>query len=119
MADDRDRNPRFTFGSDDGDDRRGARRRPGMGRLLTVLGVLAVVAGAAAYAWLYHPEAVRGLVGDTPLAPPPTTTRVYKWQGPAGDWNITQQPPPEGVPYEVLEVRGDTNVMPLVPPQED
>ena len=42
--------------------------------------------------------------------------RVYKWRNAKGEWQITDQLPPEGIEYERLEYREDENVIPL-PPQ--
>ena len=44
------------------------------------------------------------------------TVRVYKWRNAKGEWQITDQLPPEGIEYERLEYREDENVLPL-PPQ--
>jgi len=44
------------------------------------------------------------------------TTSVYKWQNSKGEWQLTDQLPPEGVDYETLDYREDVNVLPL-PPQ--
>lgn len=41
-----------------------------------------------------------------------TTTVVYKWRDADGKWQITDEPPANGVDYEVLDYRHDTNVLP-------
>ena len=38
---------------------------------------------------------------------------LYKWQNKQGVWQYTQDPPPDGVPYEKVEARADVNVLPL------
>jgi hypothetical protein len=38
---------------------------------------------------------------------------LYKWQNKQGLWQYTQDPPPQGVPYEKVEARSDVNVLPL------
>ncbi len=63
---------------------------------------------------MYDPELLRQVLGNTPLAPPATVTQTYKWRGADGGWNITSDPPPQGVEYEVVTVRSDTNVLPAV-----
>ncbi|HSJ47819.1 MAG TPA: DUF4124 domain-containing protein [Gammaproteobacteria bacterium] len=45
-----------------------------------------------------------------------TTHRYYKWQDAAGQWQLSDRPPPAGVVYESVEVHRDQNVLPL-PPQ--
>lgn len=40
------------------------------------------------------------------------TTTVYKWRDAKGDWQITDQPPPTGTQYKILQYQSDTNVMP-------
>mgnify|MGYP001821611930 FL=1 len=44
------------------------------------------------------------------------TVTVYKWRNARGEWQITDQLPPEGIEYERLDYREDENVLPL-PPQ--
>jgi len=40
------------------------------------------------------------------------TTTVYKWRDTSGNWQITDQPPPAGTRFEILEYQSNTNVMP-------
>ena len=87
------------------------------GWLVVVAAVLVAAAGAG-YLYYDH-ELARKLLKDTPFAPAPRVTTVYKWQDAKGDWQITDRPPPDEIAYEVLEYRSDTNVMPLVPREED
>jgi hypothetical protein len=78
--------------------------------LLTLLFVTAV---AALVLWM-SPELrreARGLLGNSGFGP--ATTTAYQWQDRQGVLHYTQEPPPEGVPYRVVEVRSDTNVVPL------
>jgi len=35
----------------------------------------------------------------------------YKWQDKDGAWQLTQQPPTDGTPFEKIKVRDDWNVM--------
>ena len=42
-----------------------------------------------------------------------TTTTAYQWRDRTGVLHYTQTPPPHGVPYRVVEVRSDTNVLPV------
>ena len=42
-----------------------------------------------------------------------TSATLYKWRNKQGVWQYTQEPPPEGTPYEKVEARSDVNVLPL------
>jgi hypothetical protein len=57
---------------------------------------------------------VNGLLRDTGLESSAVT--LYKWQDQQGGWHYTQDPPPEGTPYEEVEARSDVNVLPLPEP---
>ena len=35
----------------------------------------------------------------------------YKWQDEKGAWQLTQEPPPAGIPFEKVEARDDWNVL--------
>ena len=39
-------------------------------------------------------------------------TTIYKWRDAQGNWQITDRPPPEGAPYEILKYRSDANILP-------
>lgn len=39
------------------------------------------------------------------------STTVYKWQDQNGEWQFSNQPPPEGVASKVITYRSDTNVI--------
>ena len=68
-------------------------------------------------AWLYYnpdyQEQIEALSADAGLTK--KTVRVYKWRNAKGEWQITDQLPPEGIEYERLEYREDENVLPLPP----
>ena len=51
------------------------------------------------------------LLRDTGLKSSSAT--LYKWRDKQGGWQYTQELPPQGVPYEAVEVRSDVNVLPL------
>lgn len=84
-----------------------------MRKLFLIIILLAAVGGGYFY---LQPEVAKRWLKDTPLAPGPEITRVYKWQDAQGYWHVTDEPPPTGVEYEVTEYRDDVNVLPL-PPQ--
>ncbi len=82
-----------------------------MKKVVVVIVVLVVIAGV----YVYQTPALRSYFSDLPAAVgvPKKSTSVYKWKNPEGVWQYTQEPPPEGVEYEVIEVTHDTNVLPL------
>ena len=74
--------------------------------------IVVVVLGLGAYAWL-NPEfadQVDGSLRDMNVKS--KTTTVYKWRDANGNWQITDQPPADGIKYETLEYHRDANVMP-------
>lgn len=81
--------------------------------------VLAVVAGAGVgYLYVFEPQLARQLVAATPLAPlapAANVTTAYKWRDAKGRWQLTEQPPPAGTAYEVLETRRGDNIVPAFP----
>ena len=86
-------------------------------KVLVVI-VLAAV-GAGAYYIYRNPTVVSPLVDDTILERTVRdalgTTRVYKWRDTEGTVQITDEPPPEGTKFEILEYQNDANVVPSVP----
>ncbi len=36
----------------------------------------------------------------------------YRWRGDNGEWQLSNTPPPAGIPYETLEVDPDANLLP-------
>lgn len=71
-------------------------------KLVIALAFAAALA-AGAYAWFFERDRVMPLLEGTPLQKvTPTAKHIYKWQGPDGTWNMTDRPPPEGIPYEQL-----------------
>lgn len=82
-------------------------------RLVWLLIALLLLGGGYLY---LHPDAARQLRNQLP-GPEFTreTDRLYKWRNTAGEWQITDAPPPDGVSYERLDYRGDENVLPVPP----
>lgn len=73
----------------------------------------AVLTGIALYVYL-DPRLGRQLentVRETLPGQSPST-QVYKWQNAAGQWQITDTPPPAGTPHETLDYDHDANLMP-------
>lgn len=83
--------------------------------LLLLIILLAVTA-----AYLYmHPDLWHEWVKGTPLEPPPTVTKTYKWRNEKGEWQITDRPPPAGIEYEVRTYHSDANIVPSLETSKD
>ena len=66
--------------------------------------------------YLYNePDAWQRLRGtiDEPLGLKSKSVTMYKWKNNEGVVQYTQSPPPQGVPYEEVELRSDVNILPL------
>jgi hypothetical protein len=83
-------------------------------RLVWVLLAIALIAGIYLYQNPELGEQLEDLSSKAGLSK--KTTHVYKWQNSRGEWQLTDQLPPEVVEYEILDYREDVNVLPL-PPQ--
>ncbi len=82
-------------------------------RPMWLLPILAIVATMLLY---FSPATVQQLRRLLPgSAPALTTDHLYRWKNPAGEWQVTDTPPPAGVTYEPLVYRSDTNVLPVPP----
>jgi len=86
-------------------------------RLLLLLIVLLLIAGLVLYLKPEYRERIQDLSSDIGLSriTPKKTTRLYKWRDASGNWQITDQLPPQGIDYEKLEYREDVNVLPRPP----
>jgi hypothetical protein len=85
--------------------------------------VIVLVAVAAGAYYLYrNPTVVSPLVEGTFLEGTVGgalgTTRVYKWRDAEGAVHITDEPPPAGTTFEMLEYQNDANVVPSVPAKQ-
>ena len=77
--------------------------------------ILTLLVAAGIYVYFDQPGYVRDVLEKTPFALPATITHAYKWQGADGTWHITDDPPPDGIVYEKMTVRSDTNIVPATP----
>ena len=79
--------------------------------------LVAALVGLGLYSY-YNPTFVHQAqqTGSKLLGTPAPAARLYKWRDAQGQWQITDQLPAAGTPYETLEYRHDLNVLP-VPPQ--
>ena len=76
--------------------------------------ILAAILAAVAWYIYQDPQLSRKIETEVKQVLPTQskTTSVYKWQDKAGQWQITDQPPPAGISYETLKYQSDANVMP-------
>ena len=86
--------------------------------ILAIL-ILAAVIGTYLYfnpevadQWL---EETKETLKDAPVFGKPDTTVLYKWKNEQAQWQVSDQLPPPGTPYEILEYRRDVNILPLPP----
>ena len=80
-----------------------------------ILFIVAVLLAISVYLY-YNPgyqEQIKRLSSDVGITK--KTARVYKWRNAKGEWQITDQLPPEGIEYERLEYHEDETVLPLPP----
>ena len=62
--------------------------------------------------WL---EETKETLKEAPVVGKPDTTVLYKWKNEQGQWQVSDQLPPQGTAYEILEYRHDVNIVPLPP----
>ena len=80
--------------------------------LKVLLTLCAIAAAGAGYLYVFDPQLGRQLLDGTALEPAATVTTAFKWRDTKGNWQLTQEPPPEGTSYEVLEARSNDNIVP-------
>ena len=83
-----------------------------MSKLVLVLVLAAIAVGVYLY---LNPEQTQDLLEGASLEPDGGLIRVYKWQDPQGAWQVTDLPPPQGVPYELKEYHPEIIPLPLPP----
>jgi len=108
----RDNEPkRYDFGY--GESESVAKAQDGSGGWFKAILVIALCLGAgAAYVYYFERDLAERWLKNTPLEPKPMVTTIYKWRDAQGNWQITDRPPPEGAPYEILKYRSDANILP-------
>lgn len=87
-------------------------------RFLKYLLVFSIILGIAGGYLFLHPDIWHDWVKGTQLEPPPTVTKMYKWQDANSQWQLTDQPPGSGIKYDVLIYNSDANIVPSVPTGE-
>lgn len=86
-------------------------RQQGMS-LSKALLLLALIAAALWAWWTFAPDSVPAVVRQQLSAPArPANPTLYKWKDAQGHWNVTDQPP-QGRPFEAVQINPDTNVLP-------
>lgn len=83
---------------------------------MRVLAVLVVLAAGAAAWFFFNPDVTTRLKDVLPDSGLTTKTdTIYKWRNAAGEWQLTDTPPPDGIEYERSDYREDVNVLPVPP----
>lgn len=86
------------------------RKRKSLARPILMLILLASV--AAVIFWYFYPSSRPAWLADRlPVAAGATTT-LYQWTNDKGVPVTSDQKPPDGIDYEVIEYRNDQNVIP-------
>lgn len=81
-----------------------------MKRWLLILAAL----GLAVSGYMYlNPELHDGWIRETSVGGEPVLKPLYQWQDERGQWQVSDQPPADGIPYRVWQYRRDTNVLSL------
>lgn len=88
-----------------------------------IIGVVLALAAGGGYAWWQNEQRIRQqrteqLEQAARAAKAPAHARtdnppLYKWKDDQGQWHITDQPPPNGLPFEKVQVNPDVNVLPV------
>jgi hypothetical protein len=77
-----------------------------------VLTLIVLVAAGVVFV-RYFPERAASFVAGTPLKDYAATSKpVYQWRDEKGRWQATDEPPADGVPYEVKRYALDANLVP-------
>ena len=80
-------------------------------KVILVLLIVLLASGAAFVR--YFPEQAGPLIEDTPLERLAAVSKpVYQWRDVNGVLQVTDEPPPDGVPYEVKQYALDANLIP-------
>lgn len=85
----------------------------GSGRALVWL-IVVLLGGGAGYLWYFDRDRAERWLENAPALTGPSVTTAYKWRDASGSWQITDQPPPEGVSYETVRIRSDVNILPAL-----
>jgi hypothetical protein len=60
-----------------------------------------------------YPEVAESWLSGTPLTPLVGQTKpLYMWRNQRGEWQATDEPPPQGTPFEAKQYPIDVNIIP-------
>ena len=75
--------------------------------------ILAGLAGVGATLIHFFPDVADSWLGETPLKTLVGESKpLFLWRDRQGQWQATDKPPPEGIPYEVKQYPIDANIIP-------
>lgn len=78
-------------------------------RYLIILAILATIA----YYVYQDPALNKKLMSKVnQVAPELNNSTLYKWQNKQGEWQVTDRPPAQGIPYTTISSNDQVNVMP-------
>ena len=75
--------------------------------------ILVIVLAAGGY-YVYQDEALKSKVlGKTyQVVPELNKTTLYKWKDKSGNWQVTDRPPANNIPFTTVSTEDQVNVMP-------
>ncbi|MDX1606556.1 MAG: DUF4124 domain-containing protein [Candidatus Competibacterales bacterium] len=91
-----------------------SRRQRRFGPALLIVLILATI-GLAAY-WYLEPRGMPGWVQN--YFPNQGPARLYKWRDAEGQVQYSNQPPPAGIDYQLVDYWEDANVIPAQPRED-
>ena len=89
------------------------------GKILVWLILALLLVGALGAYWYFNPDRQPNWVADKMPTSADAKVTLYRWQDASGEWTVSSEPPAEGVEYEIVNYRHDTNVMPPVEPEDE
>jgi len=90
-------------------------RHRSRGKGLAWVLVLLLALGAGSAYFVLYPEELPEWAVKTPIGRGLQSTTVYTWRDASGTWQVSDQPPPQGIDYQVEHYARDANVLPLPP----
>ena len=106
---------RFSFGAREDENKR--RSRGNLKRALVAVTIALLLGAGAAYLWYFERDLASRWLQKADIVSGVTT--AYKWRDAAGNWQITDQPPRQGIAYETIRVRSDVNILPALKEEKD
>ena len=78
--------------------------------------ILVIIAASVAGLAYWDKDFYQWLLQTTGQAP--AKSMVYKWRDNNGNWQISNVPPANGIPYTEQEYLSNTNIIPALPEKE-